>query len=544
MGLDYERIKKKHEHGSFWTSYADLFLMLSVVFLMLYVVATLRSGTFGVEKNAEYKRISKEAEDLREQIRVYNTLRDEQVAKGTEQEQQTYNNLMDKLKLLQDEAKNEKDALRKKAKENEQKEEALNQYQQIVRNIINVNMLAKTQLKHRDEVIQTKENVIKSQTEEISQKEKIIADNSKQINYIQNELARKIQKIKDDQKRAVISKKAMDASIAKLRAASTAQIENLKSQSERERAELNQQLAQTKADYQNQMEGLKAESAKRLAAERAAFEHDMAQQRLSAAERQAKEAAFRAQAEGQAKELANKLSGLAAQAAETEKRLQSAKEGQSRALATVENLKNQNQGLSADLKKAKELVEAKKNLANAIKKNFQKAGIAAEVDTETGDVTLTFPDDYFEAGKASLTDGMEGRLKKFVPAYTKSLFSDPKTANKISNVEIIGFASPTYKGKYVNPQSLRQEDKEAVDYNLRLSFSRANSIFKYIFDKRKLTYEHQEHLLPLVKVVGRGYLPEGKTGTDIKAGLPEKDFCLRYNCKQAQKVVLKFNLKD
>ena len=39
-------------------------------------------------------------------------------------------------------------------------------------------------------------------------------------------------------------------------------------------------------------------------------------------------------------------------------------------------------------------------------------------------------------------------------------------------------------------------DREAIDYNLRLSFSRANAIFKYIFDKGRLTYDHQEALLP------------------------------------------------
>lgn len=544
MGLDYDRIKKKQEHGSFWTSYADLFLMLSIVFLMLYVVATLRSGTFGVEKNNEYKRISKEAEDLREQIRVYNTLRDEQVSKSTEQEQQVYSNLMDKLKLLQEESKSEKLQLRKKAVENEKKEEALNQYQQLIRNIINVNILAKSQLKHRDEVIQTKESMIKSQMEEIGEKEKLISDNNLKIQEIQSELSRKIKTLQQEQKRAQISKKAMLSSISKLRAQSKAEIDSLKSQSEEERQKLTAQLAKNKEDYQHQMASLKAESEQRLKSERDAFEKDLKNQKLTAAERQAKEQAFRRKAEAQAKELGEKLDILSAKATQSDKKLQAAQEGQSRALAAVKNLKREKAELSEDLKKAKAMADAKRNLAHAIKNNFAKAGITAEVDTETGDVTLSFPDDYFEAGKASLTSGMEGRLQKFVPAYTKSLFNDPKTANKISNVEIIGFASPTYKGKYVNPTSLKQSDKEAVDYNLRLSFSRANSIFKFIFDKNRLQYNHQEQLLPLVKVVGRGYLPEGKAGSDIRDGMPEKEFCQKFNCKKAQKVVLKFNLKD
>ena len=48
----------------------------------------------------------------------------------------------------------------------------------------------------------------------------------------------------------------------------------------------------------------------------------------------------------------------------------------------------------------------------------------------------------------------------------------------------------------------------------------------------------------MVKVVGQGYLPEGKTGKDIPEGMGEKEFCSKYNCKQAQKVVIKFNLKE
>ena len=60
MGLDY---KKKHSHGggdseSFWTSYSDLFLGLSSIFLMLYVVASLRTGT---DKCLFYFRKNKQA---------------------------------------------------------------------------------------------------------------------------------------------------------------------------------------------------------------------------------------------------------------------------------------------------------------------------------------------------------------------------------------------------------------------------------------------------------------------------------------------------
>ena len=49
MSLDYDKIKKKEEANQ-WTSNSDLFMVLSVVFLLLYVVSSLRNGTEAIEK--------------------------------------------------------------------------------------------------------------------------------------------------------------------------------------------------------------------------------------------------------------------------------------------------------------------------------------------------------------------------------------------------------------------------------------------------------------------------------------------------------------
>jgi hypothetical protein len=117
-------------------------------------------------------------------------------------------------------------------------------------------------------------------------------------------------------------------------------------------------------------------------------------------------------------------------------------------------------------------------------------------------------------------------------------------AKEISSVEIIGFSSPTYKGRYVDPQSLKDEDKTAISYNLDLSYNRAKSIFSYIFDKQNMVYQHQKELLPLVKVTGRSFLAEEVKGRDIASGLSHNDYCAKYNCEKSQKVIIKFNLKD
>lgn len=265
---------------------------------------------------------------------------------------------------------------------------------------------------------------------------------------------------------------------------------------------------------------------------------------MSAAAKAQKLAAFQKQAEQKAKELESELGGLAEKVKQTEGQLAQAKAEQGKLAAQARNLAQEKEALGSELKGAKERLDAKKNLVAQIQKNFAKAGIKAGIDAGTGDVIIDFGDEYFDTGKADLKNGMVARLNKLIPTYTKSLFEDPKTAEKIANVEIIGFASSTFKGKYVNPKSLKPENQEAINYNLRLSFNRANSIFRHIFDPTKLSYENQKKLLPMVKVVGRGFLPDGVSEKELPEDMPEKEFCAKYNCKKSQRVIVKFNLKE
>ena len=96
----------------------------------------------------------------------------------------------------------------------------------------------------------------------------------------------------------------------------------------------------------------------------------------------------------------------------------------------------------------------------------------------------------------------------------------------------------------MDPESLSGKDKEAVTYNLDLSYSRAKSIFNHIFDPDKMRYKQQKRLLPLVKVTGRSYLADDVKGKDVESGLSVKEYCAKYDCEKGQKVVIRFNLKD
>ena len=658
MSFDFDKIDSKHDEN-WWSSYADLFSMISVIFLMMYVVSSMRSGIGGVQTQMQFQQISKENQDLKQQLEVYNTLKEDQLKDSSDQEQEVYQGLMKRLTLLQDEARDEKDNLRKQAKENEEKEFALNQYQQIVRNIINTNVLAKTQIKRKDTLISTKnvdlkekqqiieeqENDLQQSAQEISQlessvdqKEQTIAENQQKIDQVNQALENKISQLRQQQEAAQITKAQLNSEINKLTDESQqtiAQLEARKRQTQlaleqtknnldkvqeemveqqkqnaTERERLVGEMQDVKGQYQGQIAALHAEHQEQIAEERAARER---LKKMGAKQRAAQEAKLRAEAAARESEFKNAIGDLNGKIADSERDLAdnlaqvenlrgqvqaasgrlaaserekgrlaaekarlagsleateaekgrlsaeknrlagnlAAAEGEkgrlaadrNRALASVSNLEKERENLSGELKRAQEVANAKKKLIGQIKQNLKTAGLEAEVDAKSGDVVLSFGEEYFDTGSAILKPSMTGILKRFMPSYSDSLFNDPNIADKITNVEIVGYASPTFNGKYVNPESLNPKDQEAIRYNLKLSSSRAQAIFNFIFDTKKLKYQKQRDLLPKVKVVGRGYLPNGKKWDDIPKDMSEKEFCKRFNCQKAQRVVIRFNME-
>jgi len=629
MGFDYDKMKQKQaggeESGSMWTSYSDLFMVLCVVFLLLYVVASLRSGTAGIQRQIELKKMTAEAADLKQQIQVYNTLKKEYLEKeASKDEEDTYNELMDKLNLLQDEQRKEASDLRRQAKENEKKELALNKYQQMIRNIINANMLSKAKIKKRDELIKENEQIIKVKEEEIKDnlttiadqdeqietqertieekqkdlakkqqmleenqeqiadletemaaKKKVILENQKRISSLNSNLDNKISELTKAQKLHKTSKEKLQKDIEKIREATEQKISDLKSQNqnanaqlaqasselkeasklieqqEREKAKLDQELAQvgqeleqTRDQYQEQMEQLRAQHERKVAAERAAFDQEVKKQKLTGELLKKRMAQFNKEAQAKESAMNRQMADLAGKFQETSKALNQAETEKGRALASVQELSNKNKQIEEDLERLRRIEAAKRAVAENIRNNLAKAGIKGGVDGKSGDVTISFEREFFESGKADLKEAMKETLNKFMPKYSEGLFQDPETAKKISSIEIIGFSSPTYKGKFVDPNSNSAEDRKAMEYNLDLSIKRAKSIFSYVSDQAKLRYKHQDRLRPLVKVTGRGFFENGKIPPDVKPGMKEKEFCKKFDCNQAQKVIIKFNIEE
>ncbi len=519
MGLQYSKHRRSEGSESQWTSYSDLFLGLSVVFLLLYITASLRTGTTGLQNQVEKERLSMQVQDLQNQLKAYNTIRQDTIKESSEQDQKVYENLLSKLDLLKEEAKDEKDKLRQQALENEQKETALNQYQQMVRNMVNSNVLAKSKIKRKEEVINEKNTEIKEAKADINELQDTVADQEtqisereKQIAMAQNQLDQKMKQLKNAYQSQKMTKKAYEQQVAKAKEEKAQEVQELADKNREVLAQLNKkasELQNINSDLEATKSQLNAKDqlAKNLVGQ---LENTKGKYEKQMNDLKGQYDASLAKGDQKAKELGNQISNLQGKMKDTE----------------------------GQLSKALSEANARKNIANAIKRGFAKAGIKADVDGETGDVMIDFGDQYFDSGKANLKSGMVDILEKAFPVYASSLYENSEVKLKPSAVEIVGFASPTYKGKMVDPNVLKSGDRKAVDYNLDLSYARARSIFQHLFDKNKMSYKYQEELLPLVKVTGRSFLAD-KNFRGV-AQQSQADFCAKYDCKKAQRVIIKF----
>lgn len=615
MSWDYHKLSENSNHQQdMWPAASDLFMMLSTIFLLLFVVSSLRNGAETIKSQVEYQQMMVEAQDYQEQNRIYNTLKDNYLeTKASQEEQQLYTELMGKLSLLQDEAGQEKRRLTKEAQENKAKEVALNQYQQVIRNIINANMLAKANLQEKDSVIDQKRRSLAEANREIKDKDRELAVKEDKISRIsmtidrnQEQLARRekevdllrreIQqrKIALDEKNAEINKtqgqlqskisqlqsnekdrSKLSEKIEQMRLASTQRIDQLKKErdelegslgsaseelsglkgelkkaattielTEKEKNKLLGDLEKASADFKNQIDGLKSGFAKDLQGEKAKLNGQLQAAKATAAEKAAAEAAYKKKADDLGHELNNKVAGLQAKIKQAEDSIEKNKKEKDDYKKYIDSLEKEKEGLAQVAKESQDREKARKQIADRMRQGLAKAGIDAVVDPRTGDVTLSFGEDYFETDSADLKASMIQTLKKFIPLYANNLFEDPRIAPKIQSVEIVGFASPTYRGKYVDPQSLSVKDREAVNYNLDLSYRRAKSIFEYIFDVDKMKYTNQNRLLALVNVSGRSYLADAVKGHNVDQSLSRETFCKKFDCRKQQKVIIKFDLKD
>lgn len=606
MGFNYQKHKEGHSGDSFWTSYSDLFLGLSTIFLLLYVVSSLRSGTDGLKVQVENQKLAMKVDEMKNQLKIYEDMKNEYLKKeAPKDEVKEYEELMDKLTLLQEDAKSEKERLVKEAFENENKAKALNKYQQMVRNVLNANKVAKTKLATRDDVIANQDVEIEEQNQtigelqqDIVEKKQLIAKGEKQIAQVNEALKDRLQDLKQAFRQNHLTKQAFEKKAAQARAESeakltklnqanrqysqelaqtTAELKQVSSQlqdtsqkltntseqlsasntklaqtsevlqetaeelaakrnqlnktanqlnqtknelqtaqqdlnkTKQEAQELAANLERAKADAKNKMAALKKQFDSDKAREKAAFETEVNRHKYSAAELARKEAAFRKGLEDKQKLLSGKLAAMEGHLRDTE----------------------------GQLAQAKSEIDARREIAREIAKSFKAAGVKADIDMGTGEVVIDFGEHYFDSNSANLKSEMKTILEKAMPAYSRSLLGNPKVSDKISSVEVIGFASPTYQGRYIDPKSTKPEDIQAIKYNMDLSYKRAKSIFNHVLDEKEMKFDHQKEMLALMRVSGRSFLEVMNVKRNVASAA---EFCKVNDCKKAQRVIIKFSM--
>lgn len=482
------------------SSYSDLFAAISFCFLFLYVVATMQSNVQHIQTQrtttlAQQQKIDAVVAKYEKLLAAHQLEKDKYLAGAQDSEKQAYEEALKNLHHLSTQEETRKAELAKELNQAEEKSKALSDYQQLIKNIVESNLALKQK-------VADKEVALEQSKVEFEQKTK---DRFKGELKYQVKQAQKVAQAEFETK-FMEQKAKLEATV-----------------SEQEKAK-NEEIKKLEEQYRQEVASVRSEKAKSQ------------QEKVQLAAQLEKLAKDRAQAiEKLEGSHASKVAELAGQFKSRESELQAA------AQAAHEKAKSAQQSLAQS--RAKE--EIHKAIVASLENEFKKNGISATIDRATGEVTMNFLKVYFDVGQSSLKEEMEADLAKFMPAYAKAIFKDKRNSDAIDHIEVIGFASPTFDKKYVDPSVLKAQHLDAVSYNLDLSYKRAKSIFKHIFNQKKLSYDHQDEIFKMTKVAGRSFLEaEVAKGRFPASGTLSRDeYCAQFDCKKQQKVVIKFHLK-
>ncbi|MET4694491.1 OmpA family protein [Endozoicomonas lisbonensis] len=135
-------------------------------------------------------------------------------------------------------------------------------------------------------------------------------------------------------------------------------------------------------------------------------------------------------------------------------------------------------------------------IIQALERQLNDNGINAEVNPETGDITL-LDSVLFDFDKYYLKPEGKVFLDKFIPVYANVIFSNPVVTEEIVRVIIEGHTSS---------DGIRS-------YNMNLSSRRSNSVYQYI-DQMKIN--NKPEFLKKISISGRGSMD-----ANLEKGLAE-----------------------
>lgn len=156
----------------------------------------------------------------------------------------------------------------------------------------------------------------------------------------------------------------------------------------------------------------------------------------------------------------------------------------------------------------------------ALQEQFNSNGINAQINPETGDITL-LDSVLFDFNEKELKE--EGRtfLNRFIPIYAGVIFSDKGISDEITRVIIEGHTS----------------SDGALGYNMQLSLGRANSVYQYINSLELEGYKND--FLQKIQVAGRGPMDANSQFTEDKDR--KVIFRMQFKSEDAFNKVLRLN---
>jgi hypothetical protein len=140
VSFNYDTIRaKKPPGGAQWASYSDLFMVLAFIFLLLYMVASLRTGMISITTHAQIQ-------EVKEELEIIQAVKSQYLEeKSNAQEKRVYDEILDQIYLLETESSEKKNRLAKEFNEQKLRESALNQYQQMIVAMIEANAVARAE---------------------------------------------------------------------------------------------------------------------------------------------------------------------------------------------------------------------------------------------------------------------------------------------------------------------------------------------------------------------------------------------------------------
>ena len=553
-----------------FTSLSDLFMLLSVLFLIMYSVNSLRTGLIALSERQQAQKKLDELSSLTS-IARFNTVN---VAySSNHKEVKQLKKELNKLARLEKKAVQIKEKQKKLLDIAIDREINLKKYRAIVesslyshfgmknelskkviegRDLKRASLVYQNQLaskNHENKLIQRELDYYKSQEvdyyEDLMKKKRIIASVKKNIDLMtesykkQNKAIKKITKqLQQKVNENLRLQKSYEDRIAKIGSQKISEIDKMRERmnhvyDEKHRVEvLNSDLSKTIKNIKKELMFLKNRKDSSLAQENMT---QILSSQLSVALKQ------RGQNESKILELENNLGQLEKKLGSANKKI---KGQQSFLSSLMVNQLNVERNLASFKEEGSRLKIAKEKLIGRIESAFKGQGLNTSLNRINGDLTFNFKKVYFDFGSDNLKEEMKLDLESIISKYAKAVMGDKELSKLIKEIEVVGSASPTLQGRFVNmmfsdPETIRK----AMNINVDLSYNRAKKIFNHLFNNPSVVFEHKNKMFPLLKVSGegfhRGQLPKGESYESL-GEMP--DFCMKFDCTKYQVVKLRFKL--